>query len=861
MNQMARALHELIADRQHNRILRLSFPRNDGPLAQFVVNQLDAEEAISRDFEFTIELLSSDPNVPLKEMQGKLLNVELVQQEGTLRHFSGYVFNFRRKKSDGSVTFYEAKLGPWLKYLSLRRNSCLFHGKTLREQTEHILGGYGAYANWNWCIGGCADAMTQACQFQESDFNYLSRRWEDAGILYWYEHSAAGHQLVLSDDSVRAQPLDGDSSIRFQRHGGSIEEDAIDLWSSVRQAAPTSAAVRGFDFKWPFPNEVGVPTLNKQGIIPELESFEYVGAYGFKNASDGDRISRLRMEEVEAAARYFTGEGNNRSMVPGRSFFLTEHFSGTRVGSSSRSPKDEFLILTVQHSVSNNYLQCDESPMYRNSFSCSRKMVPWRPGRGFNSIATKILAPQTATVVGRPGQASILTDEFGRIRIQFHWDRVGKNDESSSAWIRVASGWAGAQLGAAALPRVGAEVIVQWLEGNPDRPIVTGSVYNDNNMPPWKLESQQALTGLRSRELVPGGGNSAYGRSNHLILDDSYQRIQAQLKSDHEQSQLSLGYITRIENNAGRQHAGGEGWEIATNAWGVARAGRGMLLTTEAISSATPQAKDMGGALQRLISAQDQHSALAGMAESAKAQEPGQQSSIADALARQNNGIRGGAGDFPELSEPQIVLASPAGIALSSAGAMHLASASSTAITSTKALSIASSDLFASVANTFRLFVHKAGMKLIAASGKVAIQAQRDELEVLANKVLTLISETDWVDIKGKKGVRLHGADCMIEIGEKVQVFTSSPTLFHGSLQTLAPKSVSQHFNERPTSRFNQEVRFLGPDNKPAKDIEHEIHREDGSVIDGKTAASGTTGVQKSTGMDSYTIRYKGELP
>ena len=176
-------------------------------------------------------------------------------------------------------------------------------------------------------------------------------------------------------------------------------------------------------------------------------------------------------------------------------------------------------------------------------------------------------------------------------------------------------------------------------------------------------------------------------------------------------------------------------------------------------------------------------------------------------------------------------------------------------------MSIATGELFASVANTFRLFVHKAGMKLIAASGKVEIQAQRDDLEVLANKVLTLISETDWVDIKGKKGVRLHGANCMIEVGEQVQVFTSSPTLFHGNLQTLAPKSVSQHFNERPSSRFDQEVRFLDPDNKPAKDVQHEIHRDDGSVIDGRTVASGTTGVQKSTGMDSYTIRYKGELP
>lgn len=861
MHEMARALQDLIANRQHNRILRLSFPRNDAPRAQFVVNRLDAEEAMSRDFEFTVELLSSDPNVPLKDMQGKLLTVELVQQRGSLRHFSGYVFSFRKKRSDGGVTFYEARLGPWLKYLSLRRNCYLFHEKSLREQTDHIFRCYDVYADWAWFVSS-DEVMTEACQFQESDFNYLSRRWEDAGILYWYEHSATGHQLVLSDHSISAEPIDGESAIRFQRDGGSAEEDAIDQWSPIRHAVPTSTTVIGFDFKSPRPIQVGVPTINNQGMLPDVESFEYLGAYGCKNSEDGDRISRLRIEEIEAAGRYFEGEGNNRSMLPGRSFFLTDHFAGSRFSRGRPDQKDEYLILTLRHTVSNNYLQRDESsPLYRNSFSCIRKMIPWRPGRGFNSTATKILAPQTATVVGMPGQDSILTDEFGRIRVQFHWDRIGKNDQASSAWVRVASGWAGAQLGAAAIPRVGAEVIVQWLDGNPDRPIVTGSVYNARNMPPWKLPHQRALTGLRSRELKPGEGNYASGRSNHLILDDTYQRIQAQLKSDHQQSQLSLGFINRIEGNSGRQQAAGEGWEIATSAWGVARAGMGMLLTTEPIASAASEAKDMGSALQRLVTAQDQHAALAGMAENAKAQEAGQQAAIASAIDQQNNFIRGGTGDFPELSEPQIVVASPSGIALSSAGNLHVASASSIAVTTRKGLSIAGADLFASVANTFRLFVHKAGMKLIAASGKVEIQAQRDELEVLANKVLTLISETDWVDIKGKKGVRLHGADCMIEIGEKVQVFTSSPTLFHGNLQTLAPKTISQHFNERPSSRFDQEVNFVGTDKKPVKDIEYEIHREDGSVFDGKTAASGTTGVQKSTGMDSYTIRYKGELP
>src|SRR5690606_2471476 len=144
------------------------------------------------------------------------------------------------------------------------------------------------------------------------------------------------------------------------------------------------------------------------------------------------------------------------------------------------------------------------------------------------------------------------------------WDRVGTRDERSSAWVRVATPWGGSELGVAALPRVGSEVLVQWLGGSPDRPVVTGTVFNEARQPPWSLPAQHALTGMRSRELAPDGGNAAGGRSNHLILDDTHNGIQAQLKSDHAHSQLSLGHIARIEDNSGRKDARGEGFELAT---------------------------------------------------------------------------------------------------------------------------------------------------------------------------------------------------------------------------------------------------------------------------------------------------------
>jgi type VI secretion system secreted protein VgrG len=786
------SIHDLIYGRQYNRILRLSFPHNDAPSAQFLVNKLDATESLSKDFEFKVELLCDDANIPLKEMQGKLLNIELVRRDGSLRYFSGYVFSFRRCHSDGNITFYEAELGPWLKFLSLRKDNYLFHGKSLREQTESIFGDYAAYPQWEWRVTGDDPPVTDACQFDETDFNYLSRRWEAAGLYYWYEHAADGHKLIVSSDSTQAPVIDGGAEVRFHGEGGASEEDAIDRWSPVRQTMPASVALSNFNFKSPMPCSIDVPTLNKQGNVPEIESYEYAGAYGFKNAKDGDAQCRIRMEEIEAIAKYVEAEGNDRFLMPGRWFQLVDHFNHCAYGRAGEATKDYFLILSVRHSASNNYLQEEEEKTcYRNWLTCTRKNIPWRPRRSFNSIETKILAPQTATVVGPSGHDSIHTDEYGRVRVQFHWDRVGNNDERSSAWLRVSSSWAGAELGAASIPRVGSEVIVQWLGGCPDRPIITGAVFNERNMPPWTVPMQKSLTGLRSRELVPDAGNSPAGRSNHLVLDDTYQQIQAQLKSDHECSQLSLGHITRIQNVNGRKDARGEGWEIATNAWGVARAGKGMLITTEARPNAVGHTKDMGESVQRLTAAREMQEGQAELAEQNGAQEKqGQQSDVARMLKTQIDAIRGKdaastEGSFPELSEPHLVLASPAGIATTTAQSTHIASDLNTAITTGKSVSIAAGDgFFASIRQTLRLFVQKAGMKLIAGAGDIDVKALTDNINLLAK--LSITQTANRIIISAKEDIVINGGGSYVKF--------SAGGIEHGTNGTFVAHAASHDF-------------------------------------------------------------------
>jgi type VI secretion system secreted protein VgrG len=853
MAQSRRSIHDLIYGRQYKRIMRLSFPNNDAPGAQFLVNRIEATENLSRDFEFNVELLSDDAGISLKDMQGKLLNIELVRADGSLRYFSGYVFSFRRRHSDGSLTWYEATLGPWMKFLCLRKDNYLFHGKTLREQTEAIFQDYGVYPAWDWRVSSDDPVMTDACQFDETDFNYLSRRWEAAGWYYWYEHDAKGHKLVVGSDSTQAPAIDGGAEVRFHAEGGATEEDAIDRWSPVREIMPSSVALSSFSFKDPRPSNIDLPTLNRQGAVPEIESYEYAGAYGFKNIKDGDAKSRVRIEEIEAIAKHVQAEGNSRFLMPGRWFRLTDHFNHRAYGRNSTPGSAEFLIISIRHLATNNYLQDSEQKIgYRNWLTCSRKTIPWRPGRNFNSADTRILAPQTAVVVGPAGPDSIHTDEYGRVRVQFHWDRVGGNDDRSSAWIRVSSAWAGAELGAAAIPRVGSEVIVQWLDGCPDRPIITGAVFNGRNMPPWIVPAQQALTGLRSRELTPNGGNAPGGRSNHLVLDDSNGQIQAQLKSDHQCSQLSLGYITRIQNTQGRKDPRGEGWEITTDAWGVARAAQGMLITTEAKPNAGGQVKDMGETIQRLTAAREMQEGMAELAEQNGAQDKsGQQAAVADALKVQTDAIRGkkaasAESGFPELSEPHLVLASPAGIASTTAQSTHIASDLNTAITAGKNIAIAAGDgFFASIRQTFRLFVQKAGIKLIAAAGDIDVKALTENVNLLAK--LNITQTANRIVISAKEDIVINGGGSYarfsangIEHGTNGTFIAHASTHDFVSAKGMAAPDLKSDVVDVAVKR-DLHLEYVDADNNPLQHDPIQAHGWDGQQHDTTLDDAGKT--------------------
>jgi type VI secretion system secreted protein VgrG len=363
-------LQVLLGGRQHDRLLVLSFPHDDGPRAELLVERLRASEYLSKDFQYTVELLSDDPEIALHELQGKLLCVSVVRADGGLRHFTGHVATFRHVKNDGGVAFYEAVLVPWLHYLRLRQNNRLFHKQTLQQQVSTILDDHAAVAHWEWKVTGEQPEFTMCTQWAEHDHNYVHARLEAAGYTYRWEHTEDGHQWVVWDDTRTVDPIDGAlPTIRFHTDAGSQEEHAVSQWSPRRQAVSAHTAVSGFDFKHPQPVMADVPSVNQQGDVPSLEVYQYEGHYGFKNQAGAEQLVRERIEAIEARGLQFDAEGNNACVKPGRWFKLVEH-----TGYSGEDA--EFLILEAHHEASNNYLQDQESRHHAPGHQGRRRTGP-----------------------------------------------------------------------------------------------------------------------------------------------------------------------------------------------------------------------------------------------------------------------------------------------------------------------------------------------------------------------------------------------------------------------------------------------------------------------------------------------------
>ncbi|MDQ0572559.1 type VI secretion system secreted protein VgrG [Variovorax paradoxus] len=712
--------------------------------------RLMGREALSQAYAFDIDLLSNSNSLDPKVLLGKSATVTM-QTESGIRHLCGLVTRFGLAQEDARQSFYKMRLRPWLWLATRRSDFRIFQDQTVPEILEAVLGRYGhplelklsrGYRAWNYCV-----------QYGEDDFAFVSRLCEHEGIYFFFRHEAEQHVLVFADDVASSHgPLPGGETVRYHPHekagmtGGLDPSERITEWEQADEIRSGHHYRDHFDFEHPRADLSSLRQMPPGHDHDAYEQYEWPGDY--TRHEDGEVYARIRNEEQLSERSRARGRSNLRELAPGYTMRLAHH--------PRHDQNQQYLLLGVSYHLRENVEASEgvgrtEGSVQHFAFEVQPTSLAWRPARATPKPRTH--GPQTAVVVGPAGE-EIWTDQYGRVKVQFHWDRVGEHDEHSSCWVRVSTAWAGATFGGAALPRIGQEVIVDFLNGDPDHPIVTGRVHNADQMPAWQLPDQKHLSGIRSRELDGG-------RSNHLVLDDSEGKIQAQLKSDHQSSSLSLGHIARIEDTAGRKDLRGQGFELRTDGHGAVRAAKGLLVTSESRLNAQAHTTDIGETIARLAQGGNLHEGLSDAAQRAEAHESGDQDEVAKALKAQTDAIKGNGGNrehgiFPEFQDPHLTLASPVGIQSTAQGSSHVVSGEHTAITSGGHTSVSAGKSFlVSAKDAVRLFASKAGIRMTAAKDDVDIRALKASIDVLAK--LNIKLEANRITITAKEEVLVNG--------------------------------------------------------------------------------------------------------
>jgi type VI secretion system secreted protein VgrG len=477
---------------QTTRFLELETPL--GPDA-LLLTDFRGSEAFSQLFSYELVVLSQRPSLAFDDLVGKKATVMLRHgAEQSPRYFNGIVSRIAAGgPAERGQREYRLELVPWLWLLSRTADCRIFQNKTALEILTEIFDELGLR---EYDLGGVRrqPLKREYCvQYRESDLGFVSRLLEEEGIFYAFRHERGKHTLVIGDDPGFYK--DG-AEPKIDYLTGSAIPNVITQWARAWAFRPGAWAQTDYNFETPSTKLLATKkTIVKLSGAERYEWFEYPGVHLKK--PDGEALAKLRIEAEEAAFETVDGASTCRSLAPGGKFSLRRSACGAEAGTSWA------LTRVAHHAWSQTYHAGEGGAEgYENSFTCIPATVVFRPPR----LTRKplVYGVQTATVTGPAGE-EIYTDEYGRIKVQFHWDRLGKNDEKSSCWVRVAHPVAGKQWGFVSLPRIGQEVVVEFIDGDPDRPLVLGSVYNAEQMPPYALPSNKTQTGFKSRSSLGGG--------------------------------------------------------------------------------------------------------------------------------------------------------------------------------------------------------------------------------------------------------------------------------------------------------------------------------------------------------------------
>ncbi|RWC46276.1 MAG: type VI secretion system tip protein VgrG [Mesorhizobium sp.] len=479
---------------------------------------LVGRDEISRCLAYTVGFVSSSPDIDPLKMLGGAVSIE--GESDPKRWFSGLVSEFRLTRIEDRLAYYEAVIRPWLWFLGNTTDCRIFQNMSVIEIVEEVFSKYST-AEFEKRLQGSYPPREYCVQYDESDLDFVQRLLEHEGILYFFEHDEGKHTLVLADAMNKLKPAPGYEKVpyHFEGQGSRRDVEYITEWIPGSSVRPGAYVHTDYDFKKPGADLMAKSAQPFSHKLAAGENYRQPGAH--LDVGRGDSLAAIRREEIQAVHQRIAAVGTVRGLYSGCTFKLD--------GFPREDQNQEYLVVSAEYRLFDpgyRALADVESENFKVILGVAPTALPYRPPR----VTTRPImrGPQTATVVGPSGE-EIFTDKYARVKVQFHWDRLGKKDQNSSCFVRVSQTWAGSGWGFIQIPRIGQEVIVDFIEGDPDLPIITGRVYNASQMPPYGLPGSATQSGWKSDSSKGGGGY------NELMFEDKAgsELVNFQAQKDH----------------------------------------------------------------------------------------------------------------------------------------------------------------------------------------------------------------------------------------------------------------------------------------------------------------------------------------
>lgn len=838
---------------QNARLLQVETPLGEA----LVVERLRLREGVSELFALTLDCLSASAELDVEPLLGKEISVSLLLADGGRRRWHAVVEGVDALGADGGLARYRLHAAPWLATLRLRRDSFVFQDKSVTDILTDVFADY-PLAAFAFDIAEPLASRPVRTQYRETDLDFVLRLMAEAGLSFRFDHQqgdskadggGARHRLVVFDARA-AQPANPAASLRFHRSDATESEDSVTRFGAAREVRANAVTRVAWNDRTLLAHGAHAESALDAGALPPLEDYDYDGHGRHPDDAAAEQLANRGLQAHEARALRFEGGGSARQMMPGHVFALTQH---DRYAQGAGAAGDElggnrYTLLWVEHEAANNLgsqaAQALAAPdlehgAYRNDFTAQPAAAALLP-----AWRARPTAPEGVTALVVTAQdASITTGRDLRVKVQFPWQRGERplpgglrhrshgddagnapGDDRSGTWLRVAGAQAGPNWGAHHLPRQGTEVVVEFLDGDIDQPVVVAQLYNDSDLPPWSagVDGQAnhpgTLSGWHSQGL-DGQGHSQW------LFDDTAGQVRTRLSSSIAASQLGLGYLVKqAADDASRGEWRGSGFELRSDAWTVVRSGQGMLLSANAREGARSTQADAQEALALLrgarnaagrindaatqrqarpLAANEQYDALI------KAVDPKADGRYPGSVGGQQavkaaGGERGGSDPVERIDGARMLIDAPSSMNLATPASAVLHASENLHVTAQADGHIAARQTFASASGrSTSLFVQDGGLRAIAANAPVSLQAHTDMLEMLAGQDITITSTTDSIEILANQRITLQAAGGAIVMDGGDIVF-KGPGMFSvkgASHNLIGPASDAAALPALPSSR------------------------------------------------------------